>query len=291
MANILLTGIATLDIINHVDNYPTENDEIRASKQTLKRGGNAANSAEVLAQLGHNASLNCTLAHDESGQFILKDLARKGIQVLADTPSNAHFTPTSYITLNTANGSRSIIHHRDLPELCLQHFDQIKLDAFNWFHFEARNIAQTFLMMSKAAHCNKTISLEVEKARLDGDIHDLLPLADVIMLSKPFALSQGFISAADSLESFSTQFPDKIFSCTWGSEGAWIIKNTVLHHSPACAPKKIIDTIGAGDTFNAALIDALINKHSIDKSVYIANKLAGLKCSQFGFENLVKQYY
>ena len=56
MAEILLTGTASLDIINHVSTYPDENQDIRVLQQDLRRGGNAANSAEVLSQFGQGGT-------------------------------------------------------------------------------------------------------------------------------------------------------------------------------------------------------------------------------------------
>ncbi|VAX01070.1 hypothetical protein MNBD_GAMMA19-1040, partial [hydrothermal vent metagenome] len=56
MARVLVVGIATLDIINTVDDYPEEDTEVRASTQVMRRGGNACNTAVVLQQLGHQCS-------------------------------------------------------------------------------------------------------------------------------------------------------------------------------------------------------------------------------------------
>ena len=53
MARILGIGIATLDVINIVDEYPREDDEIRANGQRIARGGNVTNTLVVLSQLGH----------------------------------------------------------------------------------------------------------------------------------------------------------------------------------------------------------------------------------------------
>ena len=38
MATILAIGIATLDIINSVDGYPREDQEVRASERHYRRG-------------------------------------------------------------------------------------------------------------------------------------------------------------------------------------------------------------------------------------------------------------
>ncbi|MGD8712214.1 MAG: carbohydrate kinase, partial [Thiohalophilus sp.] len=40
MSRILTTGIATLDIINQVDHYPAEDEELRAELQSIRCGGN-----------------------------------------------------------------------------------------------------------------------------------------------------------------------------------------------------------------------------------------------------------
>ena len=287
MANILLTGTATLDIINLVSQYPSENDEIRALQQQFRRGGNAANSADVLSQLGHKVTLNCSLAQDSSAQFIRNDLERRHIDVISEATSQTASTPTSYITLNQSNGSRTIVHYRDLAELSFKHFDRLDLDSFDWFHFEGRNIQHSILMMEKARLTNRPVSVEIEKNRSDDDIKKLIPLADIILLSRPFVLSLGKTDAIECLQFFSKQFPDKIISCSWGQAGAWIINNSHLYHSPAYISTTIIDTIGAGDTYNAALINAFINQQGIDEALHSATKLAGLKCVQHGFNNLI----
>ena len=47
-----------------------------------------------------------------------------------------------------------------------------------------------------------------------------------------------------------------------------------------------MDTIGAGDTFNAAVIDALLRGESLGASLAYACRLAGAKCGQPGFDGL-----
>ena len=143
-------------------------------------------------------------------------------------------------------------------------------------------------MMEKCTLSGKMISLEVEKHRNDGDIISLMPYANLVFISKPFAIFQGFNSATECLNHFSLLFPDIIFSCTWGEQGAWLIADGKTYHSPAAQVVKIQDSIGAGDTFNAAMINAFIKHHSFDHAIQSACHLASTKCRQFGFDNLIK---
>ncbi|HEY9052481.1 MAG TPA: PfkB family carbohydrate kinase, partial [Gammaproteobacteria bacterium] len=149
MSRILVSGIATLDIINSVDGFPHEDDEVRASQQQVRYGGNAANTATVLAQLGHDLHFISTLADDMAGHFIADELTSRHITISHPQFIIDAATPTSYITLNSRNGSRTIVHYRDLPELSFAKFDAISLDGFNWCHFEGRNCAETLPMMQK----------------------------------------------------------------------------------------------------------------------------------------------
>ena len=284
MSHILLTGIVTLDIINYLDSYPKEDSEVRATSQQIRRGGNASNTATVLSQLGHDCLLAATLSNDSSAQWLRKDLTDKHIKLQPSNELAGHTTPTSYITLNTENGSRSIIHYRDLPELTFHQFDEINLEKTNWFHFEGRNINETLKMMKKSRSYNKRVSLELEKDR--DDIETLIPLADIICFSRSFAKSNNYTRADDCLNHYSSIYPNKLLICTWGAKGAFAKHNNLEYFSPAFHSTQAIDTIGAGDTFNAGFIHAQLKNLSTQDSLTYACKLSGLKCSQSGFTNL-----
>ncbi len=284
MRHILVTGIATLDIVNRVEHYPAEDEELRAIEQQLRRGGNAANTAGVLAQLGEHCRLACTLADDMGGDFIQQDLRRSDIDFDASLIIAGGATPTSYITQNRQNGSRTIVHYRNLPELSFEQFDRFDLSGYDWFHFEGRNPQQTGLMMEKARHTGKPLSLEVEKPRPQLD--RLLPLCNVMMISRAFAETQGFASATECLAHFSERFPQTQITCTWGDKGAWAIAQKNLFYSPAFPPRQIVDTIGAGDTFNAGLIHRLNTGDRLERALEFACRLAGKKCGLQGFDRL-----
>ncbi|MBE9532658.1 MAG: ketohexokinase, partial [Proteobacteria bacterium] len=61
-----------------------------------------------------------------------------------------------------------------------------------------------------------------------------------------------------------------------------------IYHSKSTAPTTIIDTLGAGDTFNAALIHSLVNNNELQYALDNACKLASHKCGQQGFANLTQ---
>ena len=59
-----------------------------------------------------------------------------------------------------------------------------------------------------------------------------------------------------------------------------------LHTSPASPPPHLLDTLGAGDTFNAGFIHKISTGHTLQQALSFACLLAGTKCGIAGFDGL-----
>ena len=72
---------------------------------------------------------------------------------------------------------------------------------------------------------------------------------------------------------------------TWGEDGAWL--QTVDGHTlymPAYRPGRVVDTLGAGDVFNAGVIDGLQAGLEPTEVLGRAVRLAGEKCGRRGLD-------
>ncbi len=287
MAKILAVGIATLDIINTVDSYPSEDTEVRALCQRQVRGGNATNTLVVLSQLGHQCHWAGVLIDEPDSAIIQQELTQFNIDSSACRIITDGKMPTSYISVSQETGSRSIVHYRDCPEFSFADFEKIDLTQFDWIHFEGRNIEQTALMLQYINKHHRSIpcSLEVEKPR--AGIETLFSLPSILMFSQDYAVAHHHKTAQELLSSLAKEI---VASCTWGKQGAWAInKKQHLFHSKTYDPDNVVDTLGAGDTFNAAFIDGLLNKLELSQALIQACELAGRKCGQQGLMNLVSK--
>lgn len=74
--------------------------------------------------------------------------------------------------------------------------------------------------------------------------------------------------------------------CPWGSEGAAAGQKDVISSQSAYKPETIVDTLGAGDTFNAAFIYSQVNRWDWRKGLEFACLVAGSKVGQKGFQEL-----
>lgn len=284
MAKILGVGIATVDIINYVDNFPQEDAEVRASRQTICRGGNVTNTLTVLSQLGHQCYWAGTLANESDTSRIISDLEQYHINTEYCRYYQGGKVPTSYITLNVKNGSRTIVHYRDLPELDFTAFQSIPLNEFDWVHFEARNIQATVKMLGylktnfPMIHC----SVEFEKPR--ENIQLLFPYADICIFSKIFCEQSNTPEPEIFLSEFNKNYPGKTLILAWGETGAYGLSGDDPEFVAAEKVAEVTDTLGAGDTFNAGIINSLTNKLSVTPALQSANRLAAYKISRHGFD-------
>jgi len=283
--NILALGVATLDVVNQVERYPDEDAEVRAIGQRVNRGGNAANTLVVLSQLGHLVGWAGTLAGDAGGDRIVVDLQRHGVNLQHVRRYPDGSTPTSYVTLSRASGSRTIVHYRQLPEYDAGSFAAIPIENFDWIHFEGRNIPELVKMISSLPP-GYPCSLEVEKPR--PGIEGLFIGPRLLLFSRHYARAQGFDQAAAFLRSLQDGLPPgSLAVCAWGEQGAWGAANSGdVVHSPAVPPARVVDTLGAGDVFNAAVIDRVLQGAPLERILEAACRLAGRKCGQRGFDGL-----
>ena len=300
MARILTVGIATLDIINTVDDFPAEDAEVRATAQMISRGGNASNTAVVLSQLGHDCTWAGCLADDAGSDVIQAELKYYGVNMSGVYSVAGGRTPTSYVTLNQRNGSRTIVHFRDLPEYDFEQFRQLDLSEFDWLHFEGRNVLETRAMLDhvKQHVPELPISVELEKPR--PEIEALCVGADLLLYSRGYAVQyaearqngaqQGDAAGKDPVAFLQMQhytWPTSEHTCTWGAEGAWgVDRSGEIFHAPALSLARVVDTLAAGDTFNAGMIHGKLAGLSLQKSLSGACQLAGEKCARQGLRGL-----
>lgn len=290
MYKILGVGVATLDIINTVEHYPREDEEVRALSHTIQRGGNVSNTLCVLSQFKHGSSWAGVIADDAYASVIRHDFKVNHVAINLSVCIPNTVSPVSHIVLSAKTAKRTIVHYRDLPEFSYSNFSSIPLADFDWIHFEGRNIDQTLLMLrSLPLDSAITVSVEIEKPR--DNIHALFEYADVIMFSRAYVLHQGYESPEAFLDDMHEHYPDILMFCAWGEVGAYAIDQAGhIFTSEIKNLPPVVDTLGAGDVFNAGVIHACLQGLSVSESLEYACALATKKCGQIGFSGLTDSH-
>lgn len=286
MARILGVGVAALDVILELDRFPAEDAEMRAAGRRVARGGNAGNTLAVLARLGHDCAWAGILGDGPESRLVLSELRRQGVAIAHCRQVPGAAPPTSYALLSRATGSRTIVHHRALPEYGYEDFQGVPLGGLDWLHFEGRNPPETRRMMerARAERPDLSISLEVEKPR--EQIESLFPLAQVLLFSRGYAGHRGFDGGEAFLAAMSQEAPTARLFCAWGAGGAYAkAPGEAAVGAGPYAPAQVVDTLGAGDVFNAGVIAELLAGEPVQSAVADGCRLAGRKCGYAGLED------
>ncbi len=253
---------------------------MRASTRSRAVGGNACNSARLLAMLGHEVEMVSSVALDQQGDWLLRQLSAEGIATQFCTQRAGYSTPESSIWLNQANGSRTIVHHRDLAELRLTELQSIPLASYSWLHLEGRNIDTLSDYLNGLQGFHGRISLEIEKNR--PGIEGLLAHIDVAIVSSAYLRSTEQ-SAEHCMAHFRRLNPALNIVCTLGDQGLIAVdSDNSSIRIEAEAVTEVVDTIAAGDCFIAGLISQMARQHDFHTALRFANRLAAHKIQHRG---------
>uniref|UniRef100_A0A4W5P338 Ketohexokinase n=1 Tax=Hucho hucho TaxID=62062 RepID=A0A4W5P338_9TELE len=295
---ILCIGLVCLDIINVVDKYPEEDTDTRCLSQRWQRGGNASNSCTVLSLLGAPCAFMGSLAPGHVADFILDDFQKYQIDIspLSEHPHSSF--PTSMIISNVTTGTRTILHmNRNLPDVSAADFSKVDLSQYKWIHWEGRNAEEQVKMIQQVELSNSTlpqqhritVSVEIEKTR--EPLYQLFHYGDVVFVSKDVAMHFGYQSAASALKGLYHRVKKgAVLICAWAEKGADAMgPDGIVVHSDAFPPEAVVDTLGAGDTFNASVIYTLSNGGGVQEALTFGCQVAGRKCGVHGYDEIVTE--
>ncbi|KAF7207467.1 ketohexokinase isoform X2 [Nothobranchius furzeri] len=296
---ILCVGLVCLDIINVVDKYPEEDTDSRCLSQRWQRGGNASNSCTVLSLLGAPCAFMGSLASGPVADFILEDFQKFSIDVSLMSEHAQCMSPASMVISNIRTGSRTILHmNRDLPDVTVDDFSKVTLSHFKWIHWEGRNADEQIKMIQQVETFNSklpphqriTISVEIEKTQ--EPLYQLFPHGDVVFISKDVARHFGFHSAEAALRGLYARVKKgAVLICAWAEKGADALgPDGLLVHSDAFPPETLVDTLGAGDTFNAGVLYSLSNGGSLQDALTLGCRVAGRKCGFHGYDGISQMF-
>lgn len=281
--HVLCTGIAVLDLVFRVPHFPRPDVKTQATAFDTINGGNAANAAVAIAHLGARASFAGPLGGppgvDTVGDTFLGLAAKENIDCSACPRIAGVPTSISAITIDN-HGERAIANFRDErlsqlrpdnPAALVATADAVSAD--NRFPAYVRDVC----LAGRARGI--PVVLDADEPRHDS--HVLLSAASHIIFSaEGLRATAGMDSLGRALIEVSKQ-TDSFLAVTDGANDVIWLDRGELRQVPAYAVK-VVDTLGAGDTFHGAFTLMLAEGMSERPAMRFAAATAALKCTKHG---------
>ena len=245
--------------------------EIIVKDAALTPGSSSVIFACGAARLGLKVAFVGVAGDDVFGRFMLEALAARGVDisnVIVDPKQSTGFT----VMLNRITDRAMITHLGAINALTADHVPDDLLAQARHLHI-ASYFLQTRLqpdipeLFRRARVLGLTTSLDTNRDPSEQwtGVHDLLPLVDVFLPNENEACALAKMdSVTDSAQKLGTN--SKIVAVKMGAEGGMAVAGASLVQSPAI-PVEVVDTVGAGDSFDAGFIYGYLAGWPLEKSL------------------------
>jgi sulfofructose kinase len=283
MPHILCAGMAVLDEVFRVREFPQPDTKAEATEFFAVGGGNAANAAVAIARLGARVAfagpIGGPAGEDPVGDRVVNALAAEGIDCSSCVRLKGARTPISAILLN-AHGERTIANHRDERLDAVTPGDPDRLIAdIDVLLVDNRYPAFVTPICHAARRRGLAVVIDADKATVETD--PLLALGTHVIFSGDcLRHTTGIDDLAAGLTRMA-QFTDAFLAVTNGPLPVLWREEEAIRIMPVFE-MAAIDTLAAGDVFHGAFTLALAEGQGIAEAMRFAAAAAGLKCTRFG---------
>ncbi len=285
--NLVVLGSINADHILNLETFPTPGETVTGNQYQVAFGGKGANQAVAAGRSGANIAFIACTGDDDTGERVRKQLASDNIDVAPVSVVEGESTGVALIFVNAEGENVIGIHAGANAALTTERVEaqrEIVADA-QALLMQLESPVESVLAAAKSAHENHTtVVLNPAPARVLSD--ELLALVDIITPNETEAekLTGIRVENDDDAARAAKVLHGKGIGTviiTLGSRGVWASVNGEGRRVPGFKVKAI-DTIAAGDTFNGALVTALLEGKGMDDAIRFAHAAAAIAVTRKG---------
>lgn len=280
---VVVIGSINMDMVTRATRFPKKGETISGVSFDQLPGGKGANQAVACARLGAAVSMVGAVGNDPTGKVLLKQLEDEKIntdwiQVIDnETTGMAQITVAEEdnqiiivpganfaITRSQIDAAKAVIQAADLIILQLE----VPLEIVEYTAEVAAGFGvKVILNPAPAQPLSDTLLSNVDYLTPNE--------TELMYLTKQSSVKEG-------MDSFLKEGVQGVI-VTLGSEGVqYIEKGDTASSAVKGRLVEVVDTTGAGDTFNGALAYKLAGGANVTDAIEFANVAAGLSIMRFG---------
>jgi len=285
--NLVVLGSINADHILNLESFPAPGETVTGSQYQVAFGGKGANQAVAAGRSGANIAFIACTGDDDTGERVRKQLASDNIDIAPVSVVAGESTGVALIFVNAEGENVIGIHAGANAALTTERVEAQRaiIAGAEALLMQLESPVESVLAAANIAHENHTtVVLNPAPARVLSD--KLLALVDIITPNETEAekLTGIRVENDDDAARAARALHDKGIGTviiTLGSRGVWASVNGEGRRVPGFKVKAI-DTIAAGDTFNGALVTALLEGKSMDDAIRFAHAAAAIAVTRKG---------
>ena len=277
---LLILGNINLDLIlGPLDDWPTRGTEALVAQQQWRVGGNAGNAVIAAQALGVDFMSFSTIGHDFAGEWLKAQLGSQVNWTASDESTSVS------VAVTHADGERTFISHLGhLQTLCVQQLSPLPASRYALLAGAFLTPALRREYPALLAHFAKQqtrVALDMGwpdegfTEALRNEVAQWLPQAHYLLINEIEACGlSGCSTAQVALLSLAGRLPpDGTVVIKRGGQGVLVYQQNESH--VIAAPQvNVIDSVGAGDTWNTAFLSELLQGSTVTKACTQATLVA-----------------
>jgi ribokinase len=284
---LVVLGSINADHILNINHFPQPGETVIGKQYTLAFGGKGANQAVAAGRSGADISFIACVGDDDIGERVRKQLASDHIDTQSIEAIKDSTTGVALIFVNAEGENVIGIDAGANKAVTPEYLDRYKQQVIgaSALLMQLESPLETVIAAAKIAKDNDTqVILNPAPACELPD--ELLARVDMITPNETEAekLTGIKVDSNEDAARAAKALHDKGIATviiTLGSKGVWLSQNGE-GKLVAGFRVKAVDTIAAGDTFNGALVTALLEGKPMDSAVLFAHAAAAIAVTRPG---------
>lgn len=287
--DVLVVGELNVDIIlNDIQGFPHIGKEIVSKEMNITLGSSSAIFASNLSSFNTKVAFMGKMGNDNFSRLVLESLQKKKVHTDFIIRSEIYQTGLTMV-MNygpdranvTFPGAMELLVDTEITDGMLKKAKHLHVSSVFMQTGLKPDLSKLF---KRAKKLGLTTSMDPQwdpSEKWELDLPELLPHVDVFMPNfeefRNLSHSDDMLSGLKRIDSFSN-----IVVVKDGERGAHLWKKGKLISKPAFLNKKVVDCIGAGDSFDAGFISEFVKGGELERCLEIGNLAGALNTTGHG---------
>jgi ribokinase len=278
---VCVVGSINIDLVVVADRLPRPGETVLGGRLSVHDGGKGANQAVAAARAGAMVSIIGAVGHDEHGRRALAALEAEGIDISGVRQLDGEPTGVAIIAVGPRGENQIVVAPGANAAFTLDDADLARITGSRVL-LTNHEVPNDVIVPALRAASEAGVQSILNPAPARGLSAEVLRLGPILTPNEhELVVAIGNDETEAALDELTARHGGPII-VTQGPAGALLAEDDGHEHFAGYPAPEVVDTTGAGDTFNGVLATWLAGGASLGEAIVAANAAASLSVGTAG---------